>query len=172
MKLSPKRKYEIWLMFLENVKPNVWFPFVNTGEQKEEIIQAFKELHDHFGLVQFSSDYTKYMRLDPLTIVREIVGGFNKTGAEKLYLEEKRKIDDFYTKAYNPENMEAQKKEWEARNAETMARRALRGAQTNDLSKDDPDYTQGNPSSSSGLKSNENDGEIKKDHDQTEETEY
>lgn len=155
MKLSPKRKYEIWLMFLENVKPNVWFPFVNTGEQKEEIIQAFKELHDHFGLVQFSSDYTKYMRLDPLTIVREIVGGFNKTGAEKLYLEEKRKIDDFYTKAYNPENMEAKKKEWETRNAETKARRAFRASQSDDLLKGDPNYTQGDSSPSAPLNQGE-----------------
>lgn len=155
MKLSPKRKYEIWLMFLENVKPNVWFPFVNTGEQKEEIIQAFKELHDHFGLVQFSSDYTKYMRLDPLTIVREVVGGFNKTGAEKLYLEEKRKIDDFYTKAYNPENIEAQKKEWETRNAETKARRASRAAQSDDLFKGDLNYTQSDSSPSAPLNQSE-----------------
>lgn len=166
-----KYRYEIWKNILTKLEVGKEYSVNNTREDYVEFVDALKTFAKHwwnFVVLDYGENVT-FVMLDPVRCVQEMIDLYEEKGDPKP---EEAKRDDFYTKAYNPENMEAQRKEWEARNAEAKARRALRGAQTNDLPKDDPNYTQSNPSPSSVLKSNENDRAIKKDHDKTEETEY
>lgn len=166
-----KYKYEIWKNILTKLEIGKEYSVNNTREDYIEFVDALKTFAKHWWnfVVLDHGENVNFVMLDPVRCVQEMIDLYEEKGDPKP---EEAKRDDFYTKAYNPENIEAQKKEWEARNAEAKARRALRGVQTNDLPKDGLSYTQSNPSPSSGLKSNENDRAIKKDHDKTEETEY
>lgn len=166
-----KYRYETWKNILTKLEVGREYSVNNTREDYVEFVDALKTFAKHWWnfVVKDHGENVTFVMLDPVRCVQEMIDLYEEKGHPKP---EEVKRDDSYTKSHNPENMEAKKKEWETRNAEAKAREALRVAQSNDLPKDDPNYALKNNDASSGLKSNENDKAIKKDHDQTEETEY
>lgn len=149
-----KYKYEIWKNILTKLEIGKEYSVNNTREDYVEFVDALKTFAKHwwnFVVIDHGENVT-FVMLDPVRCVQEMIDLYEEKGDPKP---EEAKRDDFYTKAYNPENIEAQKKEWETRNAETKARRASRAAQSDDLLKGDPNYTQSDSSPSAPLNQSE-----------------
>lgn len=64
-------KYRKWRDFFAFCEPNIVYPIKPDRKDREELIEALKQLHDKYGIVHFMHDYSGFMRLDPNQYIKE-----------------------------------------------------------------------------------------------------
>lgn len=77
-------KYQKWRDFLAFCEPNVVYPIKPDRPDREQLIEALKQLHDTYGIVHFMHDYSGFMRIDPKQVTEETLKYIESMDPEKV----------------------------------------------------------------------------------------
>lgn len=155
IKLDPIYKYKKWRDFFMLCQPDVVYPIAPSRPDRAEFIEAMKQLHDIYGIVHFVHDYSAFMRIDPVRVANEAIEWHEEKKVEKRI---SNRYDDFYMKAYKPEELA-----WQAEQASKTKATVIPGVCSStgqhwnkqidySLSQEPKSATQSNDLPSSGIK--------------------
>lgn len=101
-------KYKIWRNVFMLCQPYVWYSIDPNRKDYNDFIEALKDFHQQWGLLQFSNDFSMYMKIDPIVYMNEIISSDQRNTEVTDSKAESSRYGDFYTKAYEPDTLSKQ----------------------------------------------------------------
>lgn len=106
-----KYRYEIWKNILTKLVIGKEYSVDNTRPDYDQFVDALKSFAANWWnfVVKDNGTSITFVMLDPIAGINEMIDYYTAIEVKEVVRQEK-KVDNFYTRSYNPEEIEKQRK--------------------------------------------------------------